>query len=112
MVSIRVVERIMAPQERVFEFISDFEKAPQYSSYWKSVKAFKRDGNTTTYETTSEAEGRKVASVTRITSFPNEKIEAETVEGDGKGTKLTFRLQKTLEGTQLSLEGEVVLPAS
>jgi len=110
MVSIKVSEVVTAQPDKVFSFLSDFEKAPQYSNYWKSVKTLTREGNSATYETLAEAEGRKMASVTRFTSFPNEKIEAETIDGDGKGTKLAFKFQSIPAGTQITLEGDIVLP--
>jgi hypothetical protein len=37
-------------------------------------------------------------------------METETVDGDGKGTKLAFSFQSVPPGTQITLEGEVVLP--
>ena len=110
MVSINLTETINAPPEKVFSFLSDFEKAPQYSNYWKSVKPVKRDGNSVTYETVSEAEGRKMTSVTKITAQPNRRLDAETIEGDGKGTRMSFILAGVPDGTQLTLQGEIVLP--
>lgn len=110
MVSVNLAETIKASPEKVFSFLSDFEKAPQYSNYWKSVKLVKRDGNSVTYETVSEAEGRKMTSVTKITAQPNQRLDAETVDGDGKGTRISFILAGVPEGTQLTLQGEIVLP--
>jgi len=110
MVQIKVSEAVAAQPDKVFALLSDFEKAPKYSNYWKSVKAVSREGNSAVYETVAEAEGRKIASKTRMTKYPNERIEAETIDGDGKGTKLTFRLQSIPTGTQITLEGDVVLP--
>jgi uncharacterized membrane protein len=110
MVQIKVSENVAAQPDKVFALLSDFEKAPKYSNYWKSVKTVNREGNSTTYETVAEAEGRKIASVTRMTTYPNERIDAETIDGDGKGTKLSFRLQSIPTGTQITLEGDVVLP--
>jgi len=110
MVQIKVSEAVAAQPDKVFALLSDFEKAPKYSNYWKSVKAVSQEGNSAVYETVAEAEGRKIASKTRMTKYPNERIEAETIDGDGKGTKLTFRLQSIPTGTQITLEGDVVLP--
>jgi len=110
MVQIKVSESVAAQPDKVFALLSDFEKAPKYSNYWKSVKAVSQEGNSAVYETVAEAEGRKIASKTRMTKYPNERIEAETIDGDGKGTKLTFRLQSIPTGTQITLEGDVVLP--
>lgn len=110
MVSIKVSQIVAAQPDRVFSFLSDFEKAPQYSNYWKSVKVLAREANSATYETLAEPEGRKIASVTKMTNFPNEKIEAETIDGDGKGTKLSFKFRSIPAGTQITLEGDIVLP--
>lgn len=110
MVSISLTEIIKASPEKVFSFISDFEKAPQHSNYWKSVKLVKREGNSATYETLAEAEGRKISSVTKITAQLSQKLDTDTIDGDGKGTKLSFVLSGVPEGTQLTLQGEIVLP--
>jgi uncharacterized membrane protein len=110
LVSISLSETIKASPEKVFSFLNDFEKAPQYSNYWKSVKLVKREGSSSTYETVAEAEGKKMSSVTKITAQPNQRLEAETIDGDGKGTKLSFILSAVPEGTQLALQGEIVLP--
>jgi len=111
MVSITITETLNAPPEKVFALVSDFEKAPQHSNYWKSVKLLSKEGPSSTYATVAEAEGRQMKSVTRITPQPNERIDAETIDGDGKGTKMAFKLTKTPNGgTQLTLEGDIVLP--
>ncbi len=73
-------------------------------------KFLKSEGNATTYEIVAEAVGRSMTSITRMTGFPNERIEAETIEGDGKGTKLTFNLKVVPTGTEITLEGDVILP--
>ena len=94
----------------MFSFISDFEKAPKYSNYWKSVKLVQREGNSATYETVAEAEGRRMNSTTRVTAIPGQRLDTETIDGDGKGTKMNFILSVTPEGTHVVLQGDVVLP--
>lgn len=110
MVAIKVSETVAAERDKVFSFVSDFSKAPQYSHYWKSVKPITQEGNSATYETVAEAEGRKMNSVTKLTKFPPDRIEAETISGDGAGTKLTFTFQPATGGTQVTLGGDIVLP--
>ena len=110
MVTVSLTETVKASVEKVFVFISDFEKAPQYSGYWKSVKVVKREGDSVTYETVAEAEGRHMSSLTRITPRANQGLDTETVDGDGKGTRMSFNLTPLPEGTQLALQGEIVLP--
>lgn len=110
MVEVSITELVSAPQGVAFDFLSDFEKAPRYSHLWRSTKVISRQGNTTIYEVVAEVMGRKMNSVAKITTYPTDRIEAETIEGDGKGTMLSFRLQGTSNGTQVTLEGNVVLP--
>ncbi len=110
LVSIKVSESIAAQPDKVFSFVSDFEKAPQYSHYWKSVRLLDRERNSATYETVAEAEGRTMTSVTKFTPQPNQRIDAETVDGDGKGTRMAFTFQNIPSGTQITLEGDIVLP--
>ena len=81
MVSIKISESVKATPEKIFSFVSDFEKAPQYSNYWKSVKLLNRETNSATYETVAEAEGRKIVSVTKITSQPNERMDMKRLMG-------------------------------
>ncbi|HUK29257.1 MAG TPA: SRPBCC family protein [Candidatus Acidoferrales bacterium] len=111
MVAINLTETIKAPPEKVFSLLNDFEKAPQHSNYWKSVKVVKREGNSVTYDTMSEAEGRKMNSTTKVTAQPSRRLDAETVDGDGKGTKMSFVLDPVEPGaTKLTLQGDIVLP--
>jgi len=110
MVQISVSELVRAPQEKVFSFISNFEKAPHYSHYWKSVRVLSREGNTTTFDTEANVVGKTIKSVTRIVTHPNETMEAETLEGDGKGTKIVSKFEAVPEGTRITIEGEIALP--
>jgi uncharacterized membrane protein len=110
MVQISVSEFVKAPQEKVFSFVSNFEKAPHYSHYWKSVKVRSREGNATTFDTEANVVGKTIKSVTRIVTHPNEWMEAETLEGDGKGTKITSKFEPAPDGTRITIEGEIALP--
>lgn len=110
MVSVSVSELVKAPRERVFSFISDFEKAPHYSHYWKSVRIRSRQGNVLTCETEVDIGGRRIKSVTRIVTQPNESMDAETIEGEGKGSRITTRFQAVPDGTRVLIEGEIAVP--
>jgi len=111
MVSVSVSELIKAPQEKVYSFVSDFEKAPHYSHYWKSVRVRSREGNVLVCDTEAHVIGKTIKSVTRIVTHPNESIDAETIEGDGKGTKITSSFHTVPDGTRVLIEGEIALPA-
>lgn len=110
MVSISVSEFVKAPQERVFSFVCDFEKAPHYSHYWKSVKVRSREGNALTCDTEAQVLGKTLKSVAKILTHPNDRMEAETIAGDGKGTKVTSRFQSLKDGTRIQIDGEIALP--
>ena len=112
MVKISVSEFVRAPQEKVFSFISNFEKAPHYSHYWKFVRVLSREGNATMFDTEANVVGKTIKSVTRIVTHPNEMMEAETLEGDGKGTKITSKFEPVPEGTRITIEGNIALPAA
>lgn len=111
MVSISVSETIKAPQDKVYSFVSDFEKAPHYSHYWKSVRVRSREGNVITCDTEANVIGKTIKSVTKIVTHLNEKIEAETIQGDGKGTKITTSFQTVPNGTRILVEGEIAIPS-
>jgi uncharacterized membrane protein len=102
-------EIIKVPAVEVYNLLSDFEKAPQRSSFWKSVKLLKREGNSGTYETVAEFEGRKFSSVTRVTNEPGQASETEIIEGEGKGSKMNLTISSVPEGTQVTVQGEIVL---
>lgn len=110
MVQVSVSELVKAPKEKVFSFVSDFEKAPHYSHYWKSVRVRSRESNATTFDTEAHVIGKTIKSVTRIVTHPNDMMEAETIEGDGKGTKITSRFEPAPVGTRITVEGEIALP--
>ena len=100
---------IRAPPAQVYNLLSDFERAPERSNFWKSVKLLKRDGNSGTYETVAEFQGRKFNSVTQVTNQPDQRADAEIVDGEGKGTKISFTIASVPEGTELTVQGEIVL---
>jgi DNA-binding Lrp family transcriptional regulator len=110
LVTVSLSENVNAAPDEVFTFLNNFERAPEFSSIWKSVKLVKRVGNTSVYDTVAQVEGQRMKSVTRIISRSVEAIDAETVDGDGKGTKISFIIRAVPTGTQLTLEGTIVPP--
>jgi len=101
---------IKASPAQVYNLLTDFEKAPERSGFWKSVKLLKREGNSGTYETVAEFDGRRLSCVTQVTNQPYQKSDALIVDGDGKGSKIGFTIASVPEGTQLTIQGEIVLP--
>jgi len=101
---------IKAPPAEVYNLLSDFETAPERSTFWKSVKLLKREENFATYETVAEFQGRKINSVTKVTTQPGQGSDSEIIEGDAKGSKMNFTIASVPGGTQLTVQGEIVLP--
>lgn len=101
---------IKASPVEVYSLLSDFEKAPQRSNFWKSVKLLKREENSGTYETVAELQGRKFSSVTRVTTQPGQASDTEIIEGEGKGSRMSITISTVPEGTQVTVQGEIVLP--
>ena len=110
MVSFNKSEIIKASPNEVYSFLSNFENAPKRSIFWKAVKLVKREDNCSTYETMEELEGRKLSSLTRVTNQPGQRTDAEIVDGDGKGSKLSSIIVSIPEGTKFTIQGEIVLP--
>lgn len=110
MASFSKSEIIKAPPVEVYSLLSDFEKAPQRSDFWKSVKLLKREGNIGTYETVADFQGKKLNSVTRVTTQTDQASVTEIIEGDGKGTRISLTISSVPGGTQVTIQGELVLP--
>ena len=110
MVTFSTTGVIRAPPAEVYNLLSDFERAPERSTFWKSVKLLKREGNSATYETVAEFQGRKLNSVTKVTTQPDQGSNSEIIDGEGKGSKMNFTISSVPEGSQLMVQGEIVLP--
>jgi len=101
---------IKATPAQVYNLLSDFERAPERSTFWKSVKLLKREGNCGTYETVAEFQHNQFSSVTQVTNQPEQRSDAEIVDGGGKGSRFCFTIASVPDGTQLTVQGEIVLP--
>ena len=109
MVSFNMSETIKTTPDELYKFLSNFESAPKRSNFWKSVKLVTREGNSSIYETVEEVEGRTLRSMTRVTAQPAQGTESQIIEGDGKGSRLSYTISPASEGTKLTLEGEIIL---
>ena len=103
---------VKSPVAEVYNLLSDFEKAPERSNFWKSVKLLKREGNCATYETVAEFQGRRFSSVTKVTNQPGQRSDSEIIDGEGKGSKMNVTISSVPEGTQVTVQGEIVPPRS
>jgi len=100
---------IRASPDQVYNLLSDFERAPERSNFWKSVKLLKRDGKSSIFETVAEFQGRRFSSITQVTNQP-QRSDAEIVDGEAKGSKIGFTIASVPDGTRLTVQGDIVLP--
>jgi len=109
LVSFNMSETIKTTPDELYKYLSNFESAPKRSNFWKSVKPVTREGNSSIYETVEEVEGRTLRSMTRVTTQPAHGIESQIIEGDGKGSRFSYTILPSSEGTRLTIEGEIIL---
>ncbi len=105
--SIILSETIRAPIENVFAFLSNYEKTPQDSNYWRFVKLLEAGVPMGLAE--PQADTAKAGSVT-FSEHPNDRIEATASYDEGGETKMIFKFLAVREGTLLTIEGDIVLP--
>ena len=106
-VSIILSETIRAPIENVFAFLSNYERTPQDSNYWRFVKLLEAGVPMGLAE--PQADIAKASSVT-FSEHPNDKLEATASYDEGGETKMIFKFLAVAEGTLLTIEGDIVLP--
>ncbi len=102
-----------APVEKVIEYFSHPENLPKvHPDFMKSVTVKTREGDTLTFEQQMEMMRRKIVSQNKMTINRAEKqIEINTLEGDGKGSKITMSFVPNQSGTAINYHAEMELGA-
>lgn len=102
-----------APVTKVVEYFSHPENLPQiHPDFVKSVTVKSRDGDTVMFEQQMELMRRKITSQNKMTvDRPGNKIEINTLEGDGKGSKITMNFVPGQSGTEIQYHAEMELGA-
>ncbi len=90
-----VVKQTKAPMSKAIDYYSHPENLPKvHPDFVKDVKIISRDGNTIKLEQQMEMMGRKLKAVnTMAWDSANNKFEVDTLEGDGKGSKITIAVE-------------------
>jgi hypothetical protein len=104
-----VVKQTKAPISKAIDYYSHPENLPKvHPDFVKDVKVISRDGNTIKLEQQMEMMGRKLKAVNTMTwDSANNKFLVNTLDGDGKGSKITIELKQIPSGTEMHYWAEM-----
>ena len=81
-----------------------------HPDFVKSVTIKSQEGDAITFEQQMEMMRRKINSLNKLTVNRGEnRIEINTLEGDGKGSKITMSFSPSQAGTQINYHAEMEL---
>lgn len=102
-----------APVSQVMEYFTHPENLPKiHPDFVKSVTIKSRDGDVVMFEQQMELMRRKIVSQNKLTADrTGNKIEIDTLEGDGKGSKITMNFVPNQSGTEVRYHAEMELGA-
>lgn len=93
MVRVETSKTIVAPQNKVFSIITDFEKLPKrFPETYQSLRVIERSDNSATVEEDVTAAGRKIHQITKHVFEPKRFLRSEVLDGDTKGTIVEITL--------------------
>jgi hypothetical protein len=104
-----VVKQTKAPISKAIDYYSHPENLPKvHPDFVKDVKIISREGDTIKLEQQMEMMGRKLKAMNTMKWNPAEnKFEVNTIEGDGKGSKITIELKSIPAGTEMHYWAEM-----
>jgi hypothetical protein len=102
-----------APVPKVVEYFTHPENLPKiHPDFVKAVTIKSREGDTVNFEQQMELMRRKITSQNKMVFNPAEnKLEINTLEGDGKGSKITMHFVPNQAGTEIQYHAEMELGA-
>jgi hypothetical protein len=102
-----------APVPKVIEYFTHPENLPKrHPDFMKSVTIKSQEGDVVTFEQQMELMRRKINSLNTLTlNRAENRIEINTMEGDGKGSKITMSFSPNQAGTQINYHAEMELGA-
>lgn len=93
MVRVETSKTIVAPQNKVFSIITDFEKLPKrFPETYQSLRVIERSDNSATVEEDVTVAGRKIHQITKHVFEPKRFLRSEVLDGDTKGTIVEITL--------------------
>ena len=98
-----VTKQTKAPISKAMDYFFHPENLPKiHPSFVKEVKITSSEGDTITLEQRMEMMGRKLRTVSKMTrDSAQNKFEIDTLEGDGKGSRITIALKEIPTGTEM-----------
>jgi hypothetical protein len=98
-----VTKQTKAPIGKAMDYYFHPENLPQiHPNFVKEVKIISSEGDAIMLEQHMEMMGRKLKSTNKmVRNTPEHKFEIDTLEGDGKGSKITIELKEIPSGTEL-----------
>jgi hypothetical protein len=106
-----VTKQTKAPISNAMDYYMHPENLPKFHpSFVKEVKVMSAEGDTITLEEHMEMMGRKLRAVNKmVRNSAEHKFEIDTLEGDGKGSKITIALKEIPSGTEIHYSAEMEL---
>ncbi|HUH99549.1 MAG TPA: SRPBCC family protein [Nitrososphaerales archaeon] len=103
------VVQTKAPMSKAMDYYSHPENLPKvHPDFVKDVKIISTEGNTTKLEQHMEMMGRNLKAVNTMTRDEMaHKFLVNTIEGDGKGSKITIELKEVPSGTEIHYWAEM-----
>jgi hypothetical protein len=100
-----------APLPKTVDYFMHLENMPKiHPDFVKDVKITSKEGDTMTFEEHLQMMGRKLRSVNKLSLNRQEnKLEIDTLEGDGKGSKVTIALKEVPTGTEVKYSAAMEL---
>jgi hypothetical protein len=104
-----VVKHTKAPMNKAMDYYMHPENLPKiHPDFVKDVKITSRQGDTIMIEQRMEMMGRKLMAVNKMMwNGAEKKLEVDTLEGDGKGSKITIALKEIPSGTEVHYWAEM-----
>jgi len=102
-----------APGPKVIEYFMHPENLPKlHPDFVKSVTIKNQEGDVITFEQQMEMMRRKINSLNKLTvNRVENRIDINTLEGDGKGSKITMSFSPSQAGTQINYHAEMEMGA-
>jgi len=108
-----ITTQTKAPVAKVVEYFTHPENLPKvHPDFVKSVTIKGRDGDVISFEQQMELMRRKIVSQNKMmVNRTVNSIEINTLEGDGKGSKITMNFVPNQSGTEIKYHAEMELGA-
>jgi hypothetical protein len=104
-----VVKQTKAPLSKAMDYYFHPENLPKFHpDFVKDVKITSTDGDTIMLEQHMEMMGRNLKAVNKmVRNSAEHKFEVNTLEGDGKGSKIIIALKEIPSGTEMHYWAEM-----